>query len=60
MLKAQEDIQFALQKKKGINAERKEARLEKEEADKYARLKADLVSLINKNYKKLASNVIFI
>ncbi|KAF5272683.1 hypothetical protein FQA39_LY07710 [Lamprigera yunnana] len=42
MQKAQEDINFAYQKKKGINAERKEARLEKEEADKYARLKDDL------------------
>lgn len=42
-MKANEEMQFALQRKKGINAERKEARLEKEEADKYARLKADLV-----------------
>lgn len=42
MRKTQEDINFAYQKKKGINAERKEARLEKEEADKYARLKDDL------------------
>ncbi|KAF7267293.1 structural maintenance of chromosomes 1 [Rhynchophorus ferrugineus] len=42
MQKAQEEINFALQKKKGINAERKEARMEKEEADKYARLKDDL------------------
>lgn len=44
MQKAQEEINFAYQRKKGINAERKEARLEKEEADKYARLKDDLVS----------------
>ncbi|EFA08076.1 structural maintenance of chromosomes protein 1A [Tribolium castaneum] len=42
MQKAQEEINFAYQKKKGINAERKEARLEKEEADKYSRLKDDL------------------
>ncbi|KAI4471080.1 structural maintenance of chromosomes smc family member [Holotrichia oblita] len=42
MQKAQEELNFAYQKKKGINAERKEARLEKEEADKYARLKEDL------------------
>ncbi|XP_044742262.1 structural maintenance of chromosomes protein 1A [Chrysoperla carnea] len=42
MLKAEEETQFSYQKKKGISAERKEARLEKEEADKYARLKADL------------------
>lgn len=40
--KAQEEMNFALQKKKGINAERKEARLEKEEADKYSRFKDDL------------------
>lgn len=46
MQKAQEEIQFAYQKKKGINAERKEARLEKEEADKYARLKDDLVTIV--------------
>lgn len=44
MQKAQEEINCAYQKKKGINAEKKEARLEKEEADKYARLKDDLVS----------------
>lgn len=42
MLKTQEDTNFAYQKKKGINAERKEARIEKEEADKYGRLKDDL------------------
>ncbi|XP_066249055.1 structural maintenance of chromosomes protein 1A [Euwallacea similis] len=40
--KAQEEMNFALQKKKGINAERKEARMEKEEADKYSRFKDDL------------------
>ncbi|ERL94587.1 hypothetical protein D910_11864 [Dendroctonus ponderosae] len=40
--KAQEEMNFALQRKKGINAERKEARLEKEEADKYSRFKDDL------------------
>ncbi|CAH1107174.1 unnamed protein product [Psylliodes chrysocephalus] len=42
MQKAQEELNMAYQKKKGINAEKKEARLEKEEADKYARLKDDL------------------
>ncbi|XP_065161475.1 structural maintenance of chromosomes protein 1A [Atheta coriaria] len=42
MQKALEEMNFAYQKKKGINAERKEARLEKEEADKYARLRDDL------------------
>nr|CAH7756245.1 unnamed protein product [Callosobruchus chinensis] len=42
MQRAQEEINCAYQRKKGINAEKKEARLEKEEADKYARLKEDL------------------
>lgn len=42
-MKAEEDTQFTYQKKKGIAAEKKEARLEKEEAEKYQRLKEDLV-----------------
>ena len=42
MLKAEEDTQFTLQKKKGIVAERKEARMEKEEAEKYQKLREDL------------------
>ncbi|CAG0898742.1 unnamed protein product [Darwinula stevensoni] len=42
MLKAEEDTQFTYQKKKGIAAERKEAKLEKEEAEKYQRLKEEL------------------
>ena len=42
MLKAEEDSQFTLQKKKGIAAERKEAKLEKEEAEKYQKLRDDL------------------
>lgn len=42
MIKAEEDTQFSYQKKKGIAAEKKEARLEKEEADKYQRLKESL------------------
>ena len=44
MLKAEEDTQFTYLKKKGIAAERKEARLEKEEAEKYQRLKDECVS----------------
>ncbi|XP_054718962.1 structural maintenance of chromosomes protein 1A-like [Uloborus diversus] len=44
MMKAEEDTQFTYQKKKGIAAEKKEARLEKEEAEKYQRLKEDLAS----------------
>ncbi|XP_022237918.1 structural maintenance of chromosomes protein 1A-like isoform X3 [Limulus polyphemus] len=42
MMKAEEDTQFTYQKKKGIAAEKKEARLEKEEAEKYQRLKEEL------------------
>ncbi|XP_046994754.1 structural maintenance of chromosomes protein 1A isoform X1 [Schistocerca americana] len=42
MLKAEEETQFTYQKKRGIAAERKEAKLEKEEAEKYQRLKEDL------------------
>ncbi|KAG8185877.1 hypothetical protein JTE90_004419 [Oedothorax gibbosus] len=44
MMKAEEDTQFTYQKKKGIAAEKKEARLEKEEAEKYQRLKEDVVT----------------
>ena len=43
MLKAEEDTQFNFQKKKGIAAERKEAKMEKEEAERYQKLKNDLV-----------------
>lgn len=43
MLKAEEDTQFTYQKKKGIAAERKEAKQEKEEAERYQRLKDELV-----------------
>jgi len=42
MIKAEEDTQYTLQKKKGIAAERKEAKLEKEEAEKYQKLRDDL------------------
>ena len=44
MIKAEDDTQFNYHKKKGIAAERKEAKLEKDEAEKYQRLKEDLVS----------------
>ncbi len=43
MLKAEEDTQFNYHKKRGIAAERKEAKLEKDEAEKYQRLKHQLV-----------------
>ncbi|GAB6029905.1 Structural maintenance of chromosomes protein 1 [Chamberlinius hualienensis] len=42
MNKAEEDTQFSYQKKKGIAAERKEARMEKEEAERYQKLKDEL------------------
>ena len=41
-MKAEEETTFALHKKKGINAERKEAKVEKEEAEKYKRLTDEL------------------
>ncbi|XP_033230168.1 structural maintenance of chromosomes protein 1A-like [Belonocnema kinseyi] len=41
MLRAEDETQFSYQKKKGIAAERKEAKLEKEEAEKYQRLKEE-------------------
>ena len=44
MLKAEEDTQFNYHKKKGIAAERKEAKLEKEEMERYQKLKEDVVS----------------
>ena len=43
MLKAEEDTQFNYHKKRGIAAERKEAKLEKDEAEKYQKLKNQLV-----------------
>ena len=44
MLKAEEDTQFNYHKKKGIAAEKKEAKLEKDEAERYQRLNEQLVS----------------
>lgn len=41
MLSAEEETQYTYQKKKGVAAERKEAKLEKQEADRYARLKEE-------------------
>lgn len=43
MLRAEEETQCSYQKKKGIAAERKEAKIEKEEAEKYQRLKEEYV-----------------
>ena len=43
MMKAEEDTQFNYHKKRGIAAERKEAKQEKDEAERYQRLKDQLV-----------------
>ncbi|KAL4706076.1 hypothetical protein ACJJTC_001674 [Scirpophaga incertulas] len=40
--RADEEAQFSYQKKKGVAAERKEAKFEKEEAEKYTRLREEL------------------
>merc|ERR1712012_349802 len=42
MMQAEENTQFTYQKKKNISLERKEAKLEKEEAEKYKRLQDSL------------------
>merc|ERR1719402_2146594 len=42
MLAAEEETQHTYQKKKAIGAERKEAKLEKEEAEKYQKLQGDM------------------
>jgi hypothetical protein len=43
MLKAEEDTQFNYHKKRNIAAEKKEAKMEKDEAERYQRLKDQLV-----------------
>ena len=45
MLKAEEDTQFNYHKKRGIAAEKKEAKMEKDEAEKYQSLRVKLVRL---------------
>lgn len=53
MNKAEEDTQFNYHKKKGIAAERKEAKMEKDEAERYQKLKEQIVrirGLVNQNY----------
>lgn len=47
MFKAEEDTQFNYHKKKGIAAEKKEAKLEKDEAERYQKLKQELVGLFD-------------
>ena len=53
MLKAEEDTQFNYHKKRGIAAEKKEAKMEKDEAERYQRLKEQLVggAVIKSNTK---------
>ena len=46
MLKAEEDTQFNYHKKRGIAAEKKEAKMEKDEAERYQRLKGQLVNML--------------
>lgn len=46
MLKAEEETNFTYLKKRGVVAERKEAKIEKEEAEKYQRLKDELVCIL--------------
>lgn len=49
--KAEEETQFNFTKKKGIAAEKKEARVAKEEADKYQKLSQQMVRLYIHVYK---------
>ena len=42
MVKAEEDTSFTYQKKKTLGIERKEAKMEKEEAEKYQKLQDNL------------------
>ena len=44
MEKAELETQTNFQKKRGVAAQKKEAKMEKEEAEKYHKLKQDLVS----------------
>lgn len=44
MLKAEEDTQFNYAKKRATAAEKKEAKTEKDEAEKYQKLKDQVVS----------------
>lgn len=45
MQQAEEETQYTYQKKRGVAAERKEAKAEKQEADRYARLKEEVVCI---------------
>ena len=48
MLKAEEDTQFNYHRKRNVAAERKEAKLEKDEAERYQRLVKQLVRCVMK------------
>lgn len=53
MNKVEEDIQFNYYKKKGIVAERKEVKMEKDEVERYQKLKEQIVrirGLVNQRY----------
>jgi len=52
-MKAEEETNFTYLKKRGVAAERKEAKLEKEEAEKYQKLKDELVNIYNIFYYSL-------
>lgn len=52
-MKAEEETNFTYLKKRGVAAERKEAKLEKEEAEKYQKLKDELVNTYNIVYYSL-------
>lgn len=45
-MKAEEETNFTYLKKRGVAAERKEAKMEKEEAEKYQKLKDELVNIL--------------
>lgn len=47
MIVAEEETQFTYQKKKGIAAERKEAKHEKMEAERYTRLQDEYVRIVS-------------
>lgn len=44
MIQAEEETNMSYLKKKGVVAERKEAKIEKDEAEKYQRIREEIVS----------------
>lgn len=53
MLKAENEAQSNMNKRRGIAAEKKEARLEREEAEKYQQLKEELVCVVYLQFGKI-------